>query len=105
MLDTTSHANIVEMTITRAIGEDMSNAVFVLDHDQRPLKPVHPAVARRMLTTQQAAVFRRYPFTIICHAGISTGPAPALRLEIDPGSKTTGLALLDGPRLLWAAEL
>ena len=41
----------------------MSNAVFVLDHDHCPLKPVHPAVARRMLTTKQAAVFRRYPFT------------------------------------------
>jgi len=42
---------------------------------------------------------------LICHAGISTGPAPTLRLKIDPGSKTTGLALLDGPCLLWAAEL
>src|ERR1700675_804911 len=83
----------------------MSNAVFVLDHDQRPLKPVHPAVARKMLSTKQAAVFRRAPFTLICHAGISTGPAPTLRLKIDPGSKTTGLALLDGPCLLWAAEL
>lgn len=83
----------------------MSNAVFVLDHDQRPLKPVHPAVARRMLTTKQAAVFRRYPFTIICHVGVSTGAASALRLKIDPGSKTTGLAILDGPRVLWIAEL
>jgi len=83
----------------------MSNAVFVLDHDQRPLKPVHPAVARRMLNAKAAAVFRRYPFTIICQAGISTGAPSPLRLKIDPGSKTTGLAILDGPRLLWAAEL
>lgn len=83
----------------------LSNAVFVLDHNKRPLKPVHPAVARRMLTTKQAAVLRRYPFTIICHAGVSTGLAPSLRLKIDPGSKTTGLAILDGPRVLWIAEL
>ena len=107
MLDITSHANLVEVTITRAIGEEitMSNAVFVLDHAQRPLRPVHPAVARRMLNAKQAAVFRRYPFTIICHAGVSTGAPLPLRLKIDPGSKTTGLALLDGFRLLWAAEL
>jgi len=107
VLDRVSHANMVEMTVTRASGEEitMSNAVFVLDHDQRPLKPVHPAIARRMLDTKQAAVFRRYPFTIICQAGISTGSACPLRLKIDPGSKTTGLALLDGSRLLWAAEL
>lgn len=83
----------------------MSNAVFVLDHDHRPLKPVHPAVARRMLTAKQAAVFRRYPFTIICHAGISTGAPSPLRLKIDPGSTTTGLALLDGNTVVWAAEL
>lgn len=58
-----------------------------------------------MLTTKQAAVFRRYPFTIICHAGVSTGTASPLRLKIDPGSKTTGLAILDGNRILWIAEL
>ena len=49
--------------------------------------------------------FCRYPFTIICHAGMSTGAPLPLRLKIDPGSKTTGLALLDGFRLIWAAEL
>lgn len=83
----------------------MPNAVFVLDHEQRPLRPVHPAVARRMLTMKQAAVFRRYPFTIICRGGISTGTAPPLRLKIDPGSKTTGLAILDGHCVIWIAEL
>lgn len=53
----------------------MPNAVFVLGHDQRPLQPVHPALARRMLNAKAAAVFRRYPFTIICQAGSSTGSA------------------------------
>jgi 5-methylcytosine-specific restriction endonuclease McrA len=83
----------------------MSNAVFVLDHDHKPLNPVHPAVARQMLTTKQAAVLRRYPFTIICHAGVSTGEPSPLRLKIDPGSKTTGLAIVDNARVLWIAEL
>lgn len=82
----------------------MPNAVFVLDNDRTPLKPVHPAVARKMLSSGQAAVFRTYPFTIICQPGMSTGSAP-LRLKIDPGSKTTGLALLMGNAVIWAAEL
>lgn len=83
----------------------MSNAVFVLDTDRKPLKPVHPAVARKMLASAQAAVFRTYPFTIICKPGVSTGPADDVRLKIDPGSKTTGLALLMGNAVIWAAEL
>jgi 5-methylcytosine-specific restriction endonuclease McrA len=105
VLGETSRINFVEMTVTPRKGEKMSNAVFVLDTDQKPLKMVHPAMARAMLTAKQAAVFRRYPFTIICHAGVSTGEASPLRLKIDPGSKTTGLAMLDGSRVLWAAEL
>ena len=43
----------------------MQNAVFVLDTNKRALAPVRPAEARRLLTAEQAAVFRRYPFTII----------------------------------------
>jgi len=80
-------------------------AVFVLDDTKQPLKPVHPAIARKMLRTGQAAVYRRYPFTLICKPGMTTGPCPPIQLKIDPGSKTTGFALLDGPRVLWGAEL
>jgi 5-methylcytosine-specific restriction endonuclease McrA len=84
----------------------MANYVFVLDTEHVPQTPVHPALARRLLTTKQAAVFKRYPFTIILK---TVGPGPLFirqhRLKIDPGSKTTGLALLDGPRVVWIAEL
>jgi 5-methylcytosine-specific restriction endonuclease McrA len=83
----------------------MTNAVFVLDENRKSLKPVHPAVARRMLDTGQAAVFRRYPFTLICKPGISTGEADTMRLKLDPGSKTTGIALLMHDAVIWAAEL
>jgi 5-methylcytosine-specific restriction endonuclease McrA len=84
----------------------MSNYVFVLDTDYVPQTPVHPAVARNMLTAQTAAVFKRFPFTIILKA-VGAGPlfVHQHRLKIDPGSKTTGLALLDGDRVIWAAEL
>lgn len=84
----------------------MPNCVFVLDTDHVPQTPVHPAIARKMLSAKTAAVFKRYPFTIILK---TLGPGPLFvrqhRLKIDPGSKTTGLALLDGNKVVFAAEL
>src|SRR4051812_44131058 len=84
----------------------MSNYVFVLDTNHAPQTPVHPAIARRLWAAKTAAVFKRYPFTIIVK---TVGPGPLFvhqhRLKIDPGSKTTGLALLEGDSVIWAAEL
>jgi len=39
--------------------------VFVLDTHRQPLDPCHEARARELLNKGKAAVFRRYPFTII----------------------------------------
>ena len=80
--------------------------VFVLDTNKKPCNPIHPGEARRLLSTGQAAVFRRFPFTIILKVVVKQEPAP-LRLKIDPGSKTTGIALLDDAtgKVVWAAEL
>jgi 5-methylcytosine-specific restriction endonuclease McrA len=81
--------------------------VFVIDTDQQPLTPVHPGRARLLLTAGKAAVYRRYPFTLILkHKVEQPTPAP-LRLKIDPGAKTTGLALVDDAsgEVVWAAEL
>jgi hypothetical protein len=44
--------------------------VFVVDTDKRPLAPCHPARARRLLTQGKAAVWRRFPFTIILQRAI-----------------------------------
>ena len=63
--------------------------VFVLNHNKRPLDPVHPAEARLMLDAGEAAVYRRYPFTIIRKENTRRRTKP-LRLKIDPGSRTTG---------------
>ena len=81
--------------------------VFVLDQDRRPLDPVHPGYARWLLSQQKAAVWRRFPFTIILKAQQPEVPVQSLRLKIDPGSKTTGLALLADAtgEVVWAAEL
>lgn len=97
---------IAEVTITYESRDMKSNYVFVLDTNNVPQTPIHPAEARRLLDEGKAAVYRRQPFTIILK---TAGPGPLfvkpLRLKIDPGSKTTGFAVLDGPRVIWAAEL
>ncbi|MGH2496556.1 MAG: RNA-guided endonuclease IscB [Ktedonobacteraceae bacterium] len=84
----------------------MSN-VFVIDTNQHPLEPVHPGRARLLLREGKAAVFRRSPFVIILKRQVEA-PAPRpLRLKIDPGAKTTGLALVDdrSGEVVWAAEV
>ncbi|MDY6990994.1 MAG: RNA-guided endonuclease IscB [Cyanobacteriota bacterium] len=80
------------------------NAVFVLDTNRKPCNPVHPARARKLLKLGYAAVFRRYPFTIILKEK-SANEVKELRLKIDPGSKKTGLALLSDRSIVWCAEL
>jgi 5-methylcytosine-specific restriction endonuclease McrA len=80
--------------------------VFLLNHDRTPLEPVNPARARILLTKGKAAVLRLYPFTIILKEQIESTQTQ-LRLKLDPGSKTTGLAVLnDGTgEVVFAAEL
>jgi 5-methylcytosine-specific restriction endonuclease McrA len=82
----------------------MSNQVFVLDANKKPLNPCSPGIARSLLTTQKAAVFRQYPFTIILKKDVNTKTKP-LTLKIDPGSKTTGFAILQGDKVVFGAEL
>ncbi|MGB8690878.1 MAG: RNA-guided endonuclease IscB [Microcoleus sp.] len=82
----------------------MSNFVFVLDTEKRPLNPVRPGLARRLLNTGKAAVFRKYPFTIILKV-VVTANSESITLKLDPGSKATGIALLQGEKVIFGAEL
>lgn len=81
--------------------------VFVLDAQKQPLDPVHPGRARLLLKEGRAAVYRRFPFTIILKREVEQPALHPLRLKIDPGSKTTGLALVDDAsgEVVWAAML
>jgi 5-methylcytosine-specific restriction endonuclease McrA len=83
----------------------MSNYVFVIDTDKQPLNPIHPAEARLLLSQRKSAVFRRYPFTIILKEAKRNVEIKPLTLKLDPGSKTTGIALLQGDKILFGAEL
>ncbi len=81
--------------------------VLVIDQDKRPLAPVHPGRARTLLAQGQAAVYRRYPFVLILKRRVSAPHPQPLRLKIDPGSTTTGLAVVNDSsgQVVWAAEL
>ncbi|WP_414527792.1 RNA-guided endonuclease IscB [Nodularia chucula] len=80
---------------------------FVLDTEKTPLDPVHPAKARQLLRNGKAAIFRRFPFTIILKESRPDSTVSPLRLKIDPGAKTTGIALVNDSNgeVIFAAEL
>jgi 5-methylcytosine-specific restriction endonuclease McrA len=82
--------------------------VFVFDHQQPPLMPCYPARARELLKAGKAAVYRRFPFTIILRER-EGGHVQNVTLKIDPGSQTTGLALVAdfqrGRVVVWGANL
>lgn len=69
--------------------------VAVLDIKKRVLEPCHPAVARRLLKEGKAAVFKRFPFTIILKREVVAPETTDYTLSIDPGSKCTGMAITD----------
>ena len=77
--------------------------VAVLDSKKRVLEPCHPAVARRLLREGKAAVFKRYPFTIILKREVPDPKTTDYTLSIDPGSKCTGIAITDSNHNIVAA--
>lgn len=83
----------------------MSNHVFVLDTNKQPLDPCTPGMARSLLKAGKAAVFRKYPFIIILKKAVDKKEFKQCQLKLDPGSKTTGIAILQNNKLVWAAEL
>lgn len=83
----------------------MPNYIFVINTNKQPQNPVHPAQARLLLSQGQAAVYRRYPFTIILKESKTESEIEQITLKIDPGSKITGIALVQGNKVIWGAEL
>ncbi len=81
------------------------NQVFVLDSKKRPLTPCKPSMAKKLLNAGKAAVFKRYPFTIILKKECIANQSNELKLKIDPGSKTTGFAIIKENQAIWVAEL
>lgn len=83
----------------------MQNCVFVLDTNKQVQAPCHPAAARLLLHEGKAAVYRRFPFTIILKTAKPDVTPQSVTLKIDPGSKMTGMALVQDDKVVFAAEL
>lgn len=84
------------------------NRVLVLDTNRQPLDPCPPARARKLLAKGRASVYRRYPFTIVLHDRMIEGSTVhPHRFKLDPGSRTTGMALVaeHTNELVFAAEV
>ena len=79
--------------------------VFVLNKNRQPLDPCKPVRARILLSSGKAKVYRRYPLTIILTEEIKQPITHNHQLKIDPGAKTSGLAIIQGKRVIWGAEL
>jgi 5-methylcytosine-specific restriction endonuclease McrA len=81
--------------------------VAVLDTTRKPLAPTTSRRARLLLKKGKAAVFRRYPFMIILKREVVNPTSPDLKLKLDPGSKTTGVAILnqESGEVIFAAEI
>lgn len=83
----------------------MQNYVFIVDKNRVPLNPIRPKRARQLLSQNKAAVLRMFPFTLMLKQEVNNPNIHPLTLKIDPGSKVTGFALLDGNKVVWLGEL
>jgi 5-methylcytosine-specific restriction endonuclease McrA len=79
-------------------------AVFVLDRKQAPLMPCSEKRARKLLAAGRARVHRLLPFAIrlVDRTGVDCAFQP-VKIKLDPGSKTTGLALVRESEILGSA--
>jgi 5-methylcytosine-specific restriction endonuclease McrA len=81
--------------------------VLIVDAERRPLMPCTPARARLLLKAGKAAILRRFPFVLMLHEARPEAVVEPLRVKLDPGSKTSGIAALheQSGEVVWAAEL
>jgi 5-methylcytosine-specific restriction endonuclease McrA len=69
-----------------------NSRIFVRASNEEPLMPCHPARARQLLKSNRARVHKLYPFAIRLTDRKDGAKQPVV-FKVDPGAKTTGLAL------------
>ena len=84
--------------------------VFVLDKHKKPLMPCSEKRARQLLERGRAVVHKIAPFSIrLKDRTVDTSTFQPLRAKFDPGSKTTGEAIIldgsQGPKVLFLGEI
>jgi len=81
--------------------------ILLVDQARRPLMPTTPARARILLKSRKAAILRRFPLVLILKDTLPKAAVEPLRVKLDPGSKTSGIAVVNErtSEVCWAAEL
>ena len=79
--------------------------VFVLAPDAKPLMPTTPRRARMWLKQKRARVVNRTPFTIQLRFEPSGRYAQYVKVGVDTGSKTVGVAAVAHSQVLYQAEM
>ncbi len=80
--------------------------VFVVDKHKKPLMPCSEKRARQLLTRRQAVVHKHAPFTIrLKSRTVLASTLHSVRVQLDPGDKTTGFAALSSHKVLVLGEL
>jgi 5-methylcytosine-specific restriction endonuclease McrA len=98
-------------SVGRKADNDTQGRVFVLGKGKQPLMPCHPARARALLREKKAVIHRLFPLVIRLKQRASGATQPVV-VKLDPGARTTGVALVradaTNPRnqhVLFTAEL
>ena len=80
--------------------------VLVIDKHKKPCNTISEAYARRLLFKKQAVIHKRFPFTIRLKNDNAVLKDRVYTVKIDPGSKTTGIAITDDKdQVVMLAEL
>ena len=69
--------------------------VLVIDKHKKPCNTISEAYARVLLFKKQAVIHKRFPFTIRLKNDIAVLKDKSYTVKLDPGSKTTGIAITD----------
>lgn len=72
---------------------NVQGRVFVLGKRHQPLMPCHPARARKLLNAGRAVIVRTFPLVIRLKKQ-TTGTTQPVVYKLDPGAKTTGIAVV-----------
>ena len=68
--------------------------VFVVDADDKPCLPCHPARARKLLRESKATIKTMVPYTIQLNRGVDN-PVGSFTVGIDDGAKEVGIAVVN----------
>lgn len=68
--------------------------VFVVDVNNKPLMPTHPAKARMLLKDRKAKVIKTEPFVIKLNYPIDNTYLQKVKVGIDDGAKEAGIAII-----------